>query len=141
LLAKRKNMKEETFRSMRRCKQQLTDEESKNILSKMTSGVLALQGNNGYPYTVPISYIFHEDKLYFHSAISGHKIEAIRNCNKASFCVIAQDDIIAEKYSPTQSKTSTLHEITSSLNAVMVLCFNIEHLTGKQALGLVKKEL
>ena len=51
---------------------------------------MALLGDNGYPYAVPISYVYHEGKLYFHSALAGHKVDAIRNCDKASFCVYDQ---------------------------------------------------
>ena len=75
------------FREMRRKRQQLSDEESYAILQKATSGTLALLGDGGYPYAVPISYVFSEGKLYFHSALSGHKVDAIRSCDRASFCV------------------------------------------------------
>ena len=78
---------------MRRKRQQLSDEESYAILQKATSGTLALLGDGGYPYAVPISYVFCEGKLYFHSALSGHKVDAIRSCDRASFCVVAQDDV------------------------------------------------
>ncbi len=78
---------------MRRKLQQLSDEESYAILQKATSGTLALLGDGGYPYAVPISYVFSEGKLYFHSALSGHKVDAIRGCDRASFCVVAQDDV------------------------------------------------
>lgn len=78
---------------MRRKRQQLSDEESYAILQKATSGTLALLGDGGYPYAVPISYVFSEGKLYFHSALSGHKVDAIRSCDRASFCVVAQDDV------------------------------------------------
>ena len=81
------------FREMRRKLQQLSDEESYAILQKATSGTLALLGDGGYPYAVPISYVFSEGKLYFHSALSGHKVDAIRGCDRASFCVVAQDDV------------------------------------------------
>ena len=81
------------FREMRRKRQQLSDEESYAILQKATSGTLALLGDGGYPYAVPISYVFSEGKLYFHSALSGHKVNAIRGCDRASFCVVAQDDV------------------------------------------------
>lgn len=81
------------FREMRRKRQQLSDEESKEILQNATSGTLALLGDGGYPYAVPISYVFSEGKLYFHSALSGHKVDAIRGCDRASFCVVAQDDV------------------------------------------------
>lgn len=83
---------------MRRKRQQLSDEESYAILQKATSGTLALLGDGGYPYAVPISYVFSEGKLYFHSALSGHKVDAIRGCDRASFCVVAQDDVKPELY-------------------------------------------
>ena len=86
------------FRPMRRFRQQLSDAEAVGILERATSGTLALLGDNGYPYAVPISYVYDDGKLYFHSALSGHKVDAIRNCDKASFCVIAQDDVVPEKY-------------------------------------------
>lgn len=86
------------FREMRRKRQQLSDEESYAILQKATSGTLALLGDGGYPYAVPISYVFCEGKLYFHSALSGHKVDAIRSCDRASFCVVAQDDVKPELY-------------------------------------------
>ena len=86
------------FRSMRRKRQQLSEAESIEILRKSTSGTLALLGDNGYPYAVPISYVYADGKLYFHSALSGHKVDAIRNCDKASFCVIDKDDVQPEKY-------------------------------------------
>lgn len=86
------------FREMRRKRQLLSKEKSLAILEKMTCGVLALHGDDGYPYAVPISYVLHEDRIYFHSALSGHKIDAINGNEKASFCVIEKDEIISEKY-------------------------------------------
>ena len=69
------------FREMRRKRQQLSDAESIGILEKATSGTLALLGDGGYPYAVPISYVYDNGKLYFHSAMSGHKVDAIRACD------------------------------------------------------------
>ena len=86
------------FREMRRKKQLLSNEESIEILRSGTSGVLALLGDNGYPYAVPMSYVYDNSKIYFHSAKSGHKTDAMRTCGKASFCVIAQDEIHPEEY-------------------------------------------
>ena len=68
------------------------------ILERNTSGVLALSGDEGYPYAVPMSYVYAEGKIYFHSAKNGHKIDAIQRNEKASFCVIDQDQIVPEKY-------------------------------------------
>lgn len=86
------------FREMRRKKQELSIEECKKILDRNTSGVLAVFGDEGYPYTVPMSYVFDGKAIYFHSAKQGHKLDAIRSYNKVSFCVIDQDQVIPEKY-------------------------------------------
>ena len=72
------------FREMGRKCQQLTDEESMAILQKATAGTLALLGDNDYPYAVPISYAYHEGKQYFHIALAGHKVDAIRKCAKGT---------------------------------------------------------
>ena len=60
--------------------------------------MLALAGENGYPYAVPLSYVYDGGRLYFHCARSGHKLDAIRRCEKASFCVIDQDQNVPEEY-------------------------------------------
>ena len=82
------------FRKMRRFGQQLTQQEAEQILREATSGVLGVQGENGYPYTVPVSHVYQDGKLYFHCAREEHKIDAIRACDKVSFCVIAQDEVM-----------------------------------------------
>ena len=86
------------FRPMRREKQLLPEKEARAILESATSGVLALIGDGGYPYAVPLSYVCDGDKLYFHSALEGHKIDAVRNADKASFCVVAQDEIVPAEF-------------------------------------------
>jgi nitroimidazol reductase NimA-like FMN-containing flavoprotein (pyridoxamine 5'-phosphate oxidase superfamily) len=85
------------FRTMRRFKQQLSREECERILAEATSGVLALSGDDGYPYAVPLSHVYQDGKLYFHCAKEGHKIDSVRRNDKVSFCVIAQDEVIPAK--------------------------------------------
>ena len=75
------------FREMRRKRQLLPQEQALEILENGTSGVLALSGDGGYPYAVPMSYVYNDGKIYFHCAKAGHKIDAIRACDKASFCI------------------------------------------------------
>lgn len=94
------------FRPMRRSKQQLPHEEALAILQEGSTGILALSGDDGYPYTVPLNYLYVEadepealGKVYFHSAKAGHKIDAIERDPKASFCVIADDTVLPDKYS------------------------------------------
>ena len=82
---------------MRRAKQRLSPDESLAILEKGSSGVLALWDGEE-PYAVPLSYVYHEGKLYFHCARAGRQLEAARVCPKASFCVVAADNVIPEKY-------------------------------------------
>ena len=77
------------FRKIRRFKQEMPAEECRELLKTQVRGVLSLLGDDGYPYGLPIDYWYNEadGKLYFHGAKEGHKIDAIRACDKASFCI------------------------------------------------------
>ena len=77
------------FREVARKKQSLSKEEMIQILRQEKRGVLSLHGENGYPYGLPINYYYNEEDghVYFHSGKSGHKIDALRACDKVSFCV------------------------------------------------------
>ncbi len=86
------------FRTMRRDKQLLSQEQTVAILEQGTAGVLALSGDGGYPYAVPISYVYSDNKIFFHSAVDGHKIDAVKRSDKASFCVVDQDCVVPEDY-------------------------------------------
>lgn len=86
------------FREMRRKKQALTVDESVAVLNRRTSGVLAVSGDDEYPYAVPISYVYCDSKIYFHGAQSGHKLDAIARNQKVSFCVVDQDEVIPQEY-------------------------------------------
>lgn len=160
------------FREMRRKNQLISKENTDDILYKGTSGVLALHGDEDYPYAVPISYVYDGERIYFHSAKSGHKIDAIKNESKASFCVINLDQVIPEeyttyfrsviafgrvrliddikekrialeklaaRYSPNLEQ-GRLEEIDKSLDRVEMIVFEIEHLSGKEAIELVNKK-
>ena len=86
------------FREMKRKERQLSAELTEKILNKCTNGVLSVIGDEGYPYGVPVSYAYSDGKIFFHCAKEGHKVDAIKNNPKVSFTVIAQDDVIPEKY-------------------------------------------
>ena len=77
------------FREMRRFGQQLSDEQCRQVLTQQKRGVLALLGDEGYPYTVPLDFWYDpsRQRICFHCAKVGHKIDAIAACDKASFCV------------------------------------------------------
>ena len=80
------------FRAMIRSRQALSREDCVAILKKEPRGVLSLLGDGGYPYGVPLDHWYCEEdgKIYFHCGKRGHKIDAIRRCDKASFCVMDQ---------------------------------------------------
>lgn len=159
------------FREMRRKKQKLSKEECDRILSNGTSGVLALHGDDGYPYAVPISYVYDGEKLWFHSAKNGHKIDAVTKNAKASFCVIDQDQIVPEeyttyfrsviafgririleddeekrsaveklavKYAPDDTAENRDQAIEREWKPLCMLEMEIEHLSGKEAIELVR---
>ena len=77
------------FRDLTRKKQVLSIEECKEILKQEVRGVLAVNGDDGYPYALPINFYYNEtnNKIYFHSGKGGHKIDAIKSSDKVSFCV------------------------------------------------------
>lgn len=78
------------FRELVRKKQQISNEECVELLKEELRGVLSVQGDDGYPYGLPINHYYNEADgcLYFHSGMTGHKIDAIRREAKASFCVM-----------------------------------------------------
>ena len=86
------------FRPMRRSRQMLSPEECDQILREGTSGVLSVIGEDGWPYGVPLSYVWQEGAIYFHCAKTGHKLSAIRADDRVSFCVVGQDRVIPEEY-------------------------------------------
>jgi nitroimidazol reductase NimA-like FMN-containing flavoprotein (pyridoxamine 5'-phosphate oxidase superfamily) len=86
------------FREMRRNKQLLSPEDTIAVMDRCTNGILACLGDDDYPYAVPLSYVYFNDKIYFHSAKTGHKVDAITKCSKVSFSVIDEDTIVSKEY-------------------------------------------
>ncbi len=86
------------FREMRRGKQLLSMKDTIIVMDRCTNGILACLGDEDYPYAVPLSYVYFNDKIYFHSAKVGHKIDAIIKNPKVSFTVVDEDTIVSEEY-------------------------------------------
>ena len=78
------------FKTMRRFKQKLSEEKCIEILTNEPHGVLSLISDTGYPYGFPITHWYDEKNghLYFHGAKEGHKMDCLKQCDKASFCVM-----------------------------------------------------
>ena len=159
------------FREMRRKRQELSREETAAILHRGTNGVLALAGDEGYPYAVPVSYVYDGTYIYVHGAKAGHKIDAVAREEKASFCVVDQDQIVpekdttyfrsaivfgrmqvvedegekrtaieklSEKYSPEHTEERRNKAIGKDWKPLCILRLTIEHMTGKEAIELVR---
>ena len=76
------------FRKMRRSKQEISIRECEKILFEQPRGVMAVLGDDDYPYTVPLDFLYSDGKIYFHGAGEGHKMDAVRKHDKVSFCVM-----------------------------------------------------
>lgn len=87
------------FREMRRKDRELSMEETKKILTIGIDGVLGTISEHGYPYTVPVNYAYVNDKIYFHSATTGEKLDNIKNNPKVSFTVITRNEILEDIFS------------------------------------------
>ena len=155
---------------MRRFKQQLPDDDVRQILASATSGVLSLTGSDGSPYGVPMSFVSDGRKaIYFHCAREGRKMDCVRHCDRASFCIVAMDEIhpnefttwyrsvIAEgRITVVDDREQTIAalrmlagkyspgldsapEIAQSLDRVAVLRLDIEAVCGKEAIELTRR--
>lgn len=86
------------FREMRSKANMLTNEEVENILKTSPNGTLALYGENGYPYSVPVNFVYSNGKIYFHGAAEGYKLDCMKKDPHVSFSVIGKDDIAKENF-------------------------------------------
>lgn len=85
------------FREMRLKKRQISEKAAEELLKRASHGVLAVAGDEGYPYAVPVSFVYKDNQIYIHSALDGHKLDAVRKNGKVSFCVVAQDNVVPDK--------------------------------------------
>jgi hypothetical protein len=86
------------FREMTKCKQILSKKDMQKVMERGSHGVMACIGDNDYPYAVPLNYIYYNDKIYFHSAKTGYKLDSIIKNPKVSFAVVDEDKIVSEEY-------------------------------------------
>lgn len=156
------------FREMRRIKQLLPQEETVRIVNEATCAVVGVIGDDGYPYTFPISHALDGNKLYFHSAKAGHKIDAIKNNPKVSFTVVGRDDVVAAEYTTRFQSVQAFGKAYIAEDAeermkgfrllaekfadmskfdknmeddggnAVVVVIEIEHMTGKEAIELTR---
>ena len=62
------------------------------LITNGKTGVLCLHGQeDGYPVSVPVSYVYYKDAIYMISDKTGEKIDFIRQNPKAVFVIIRKD--------------------------------------------------
>ena len=90
------------FRPIRKKKNEISPEQAEQLLLHCRRGVLAVNGEGGYPYAVPINFLFDPEnrKIYFHGARAGHKVDALRACDKVCFTVYGGETIREEAWAP-----------------------------------------
>ena len=155
-------------RTMRRFKQQLSAEEVERILRNGKYCVMAVSGDDDYPYAVPVNYVYDGTAIYIHSAAQGHKIDAIRRNPKCSLCIVDKDDVIPEEFTSyfrsvivfgkanfvesMEDKVTALRllgekyspgidpdsEISRFIKTVCVVRIAIDCITGKEAIELTR---
>lgn len=90
------------FRPIRKKKNEISMEAAEQLLVESRRGILAMNGVEGYPYAIPINYYFDKEarKIYFHGAKAGHKVEALRACDKVCFTVYGNETVKEEAWAP-----------------------------------------
>lgn len=86
------------FREMRRSDKALTNEEMLDILNTAEYGILSTVGADGYPYGVPVNFVYIDNKIYFHAAVTGHKLDNITFHDKVSFTVVKDVELIPDDF-------------------------------------------
>ena len=90
------------FRPARRKNKEISMDETRKILKGERRGVLAVNGDEGYPYAIPVNYYYDEEeqKIFFHGSRVGHKIDALKKSDKVCFTIIGSEEIKDEPWAP-----------------------------------------
>jgi nitroimidazol reductase NimA-like FMN-containing flavoprotein (pyridoxamine 5'-phosphate oxidase superfamily) len=97
-----KGKENEMFREIRRKNREIDSDSAKQLLQSSRRGVLAVNGDDGYPYAIPINYLYDDEaqRIYFHGAKIGHKVDALRACDKVCFTVYGNETIRTDAWAP-----------------------------------------
>lgn len=90
------------FRAIRKKKNEIDINRAKSLLEHNRRGILALNGDDGYPYAIPVNYFYDKEnqRIYFHGAKAGHKVDALRVSDKVCFTVYGNEMIKEESWAP-----------------------------------------
>lgn len=114
------------FRTIRKKINEIDRNAAEELLLLSRRGVLAVNGDDGYPYAIPINYIYDRDakRIYFHGARAGHKVDALCACDKVCFTVYGNETIKEEPWAPYMQSTVVFgrcHLLESSENTMALL--------------------
>ncbi len=86
------------FRESRKPEKTLSESEMKEILTTAEYGVLSTVGEDGYPYGIPVNFVYDGENLYFHGAKEGHKVDNLRFSNKVAFTVVVDTQVLPKEF-------------------------------------------
>ena len=113
------------FRSIRNKRNEISTDEAKELLRSSRRGILAVNGDDGYPYAIPINYLYDEDahKIVFHGAKAGYKVDCLKVCDKVCFTVYGNERIQEESWAPFLQSTVVFGRchLVENLEATMML--------------------
>lgn len=103
------------MRNIRRSDREITIQEARGILECAEYGILSTVGKDGQPYGVPLSYVYKNDSIYFHCALTGHKLDDIEYNAKVSFCVVGNTKVLPDKFA-TEYESAVVFGVASEVN-------------------------
>ncbi len=119
-------------------------EESVALLNRGREGILGTLGDHGYPYTVVVNYVYFQDKIYFHCAKEGHKIDNINNYNKVSFSVYDKVEIVGEQLNTHYQSILVFGKakvIPATLEILLAIIHKYSDLELDKATKYIEKEI
>lgn len=132
------------FIKMRRSDKEMSKEMTLALLSRGQVGVLGTIGENGYPYTVVVNYVYHNDKIYFHCAKIGQKIDNIKFNNKVSFSVFDNVEVIGEELTTHYQSLVLFGKakvIETGKDILLALVNKYADLDQEKVLKMIEKEI
>ncbi|MBT1073456.1 pyridoxamine 5'-phosphate oxidase family protein [Pelotalea chapellei] len=103
------------MKTIRRSDREITGQEARALLGKAEYGVLSTVGKEGQPYGMPLSYVYRNDAIYFHCAVSGHKLDNFKDNAKVSFCVVGTTKILPDKFA-TEYESAVVFGVVSEVS-------------------------
>ena len=85
-------------REMHHKERQMNASETRSLMDSAEIGILPVNGDDGYPYGVPVNCVYINDCIYFHCAQYGYKLDAIKANPKVCFTVILAAQILRNKF-------------------------------------------